>query len=196
MKDTKENILDVAECLFAQNGFAGTSVRSIVEGAEVNIAAINYHFKSKEGLFIAVIKRRFSEIEAERFAKLDQHLSENNEPTLEGVVRAFLEPLRHAFETNNQVPMMLIRVFCESSDLKELINPIFDETKNRFYLALRKVYKNLSDADVSWRFQYMISSMVGSIIFAEDIQQNIKNTSEKTDMIEHLITQILTGIKE
>ena len=47
---TKQRILDVAEALFAEHGFAGTSLRQVTSRADVNIAAVNYHFGSKENL--------------------------------------------------------------------------------------------------------------------------------------------------
>ncbi len=195
MNNTKENILDVAERLFAENGFAGTSIRAIVDEANVNIAAINYHFKSKEGLFVSVIKRRFSEIETQRFTKLDAHLKlTNSKATLEGVVRAFLEPLKTAFKTNNLVPMMLIRVFCESEELRELIKPVFNETRSRFFSALKHVYPNMNDSEVQWRFQFMISAMVGMIIFSKDMLTEC-NSMDESVMIEKLIHQTMAGIK-
>lgn len=195
MNNTKENILDVAERLFAENGFAGTSIRAIVEEANVNIAAINYHFKTKEGLFVAVIKRRFSEIESQRFSKLDSHLELTKQhPELEGVVRAFLEPLKMAFKTNNQIPMMLIRVFCESEELRELIKPVFHETRSRFFTALKNVYRDMSDEEVQWRFQFMISSMVGMIIFSKDMLSEF-DEMDKSTMVEKLISQVISGIK-
>ena len=197
MNNTKESILDVAECLFAKNGFAGTSIRAIVEEASVNLAAINYHFKSKEGLFMEVIIRRFSEIEDMRFSKLDRHLTEtDNSPSLEGIVRAFLEPLKHAFETNNQVPKMLVRVFCESDELKEMINPIFDETKKRFLSAMQMSYSSLAAQEVQWRFQYMVSAMVGLIIFSENIHSNFPSLPNNKELVEKLIIQTLEGIQE
>ena len=194
MNKTKENILDVAERLFAGNGFAGTSIRAIVEEARVNIAAINYHFKSKEGLFVAVITRRFSEIESHRFSLLDKHLAENKKTLLEGVVRAFLEPLKTAFKTNNLVPMMLIRVFCESDELKEIIKPVFDETRSRFFSALKHVYPDMKDTEVQWRFQFMVSAMVGMIIFSKDMLANNDDLNENM-LIEKLIHQTIAGIQ-
>ncbi len=55
--DTKEQILNVAEGQFAEKGFSGTTLRGVIREAEVNIAAIHYHFGSKEELFIAVVQR-------------------------------------------------------------------------------------------------------------------------------------------
>lgn len=55
--ETKENILKVALELFSSYGFEGTSVRHIAEEAKVNVAAVNYHFKSKHNLYWAVMTR-------------------------------------------------------------------------------------------------------------------------------------------
>jgi len=54
---TVENILDAAEALFAEKGFAETSMRSITSEAGVNLAAVNYHFGSKQKLIQAVFAR-------------------------------------------------------------------------------------------------------------------------------------------
>jgi AcrR family transcriptional regulator len=56
--DTRERILDSAEQLFSQHGFGGTSVRQITEAAEANLGAVNYYFRSKEGLYAEVFARR------------------------------------------------------------------------------------------------------------------------------------------
>ena len=59
---TKERILGAAEELFAQHGFAGTSLRQVTSRADVNIAAVNYHFGSKENLVNEVFRRRMDEM--------------------------------------------------------------------------------------------------------------------------------------
>ena len=56
--DTKSRILDAAEELFMEHGFEATSLRLITTAANVNLAAVNYHFGSKEELFQAVLTRR------------------------------------------------------------------------------------------------------------------------------------------
>ena len=53
MTDTKERILDTAERFFAERGYGATSLRSIIAAAEVNLAAVHYHFRSKEALHAA-----------------------------------------------------------------------------------------------------------------------------------------------
>src|ERR671919_1558359 len=56
---TRNNILKAAVALFAERGYDGTSVRAIVSKARVNQAAINYHFKGKDGLYFEVLKTAF-----------------------------------------------------------------------------------------------------------------------------------------
>ena len=57
-QETKTRILDAAERLFAQDGIKATSLRAITEAAAANLAAVNYHFGSKEALVHAVYGRR------------------------------------------------------------------------------------------------------------------------------------------
>jgi AcrR family transcriptional regulator len=58
--DKKEHILQVAEVLFAENGFEGTSIRDLAARADVNLAMISYYFGSKEKLFEELVLRRTS----------------------------------------------------------------------------------------------------------------------------------------
>jgi AcrR family transcriptional regulator len=55
-KATREKIIKAASRAFALNGYEGASIRTIVAEADVNQAAINYHFGSKEGLYRAVLQ--------------------------------------------------------------------------------------------------------------------------------------------
>ncbi len=71
-KSTGERILDAAEGLFARQSIRTTSLREITELAEVNIAAVNYHFRSKDALLRAVYERSFQPLNAERLRLLDE----------------------------------------------------------------------------------------------------------------------------
>src|SRR5437867_413927 len=90
--DTKQRILDSAERLFAQSGFAATSLRSIIADAKVNLAAIHYHYHSKEALFDAVILRRLEPINRERLELLDayERSAADGKASLEQILEAFL----------------------------------------------------------------------------------------------------------
>src|SRR5947209_1582864 len=67
---TRDRILDAAEELFMEHGFEATSLRQITTAAEVNLAAVNYHFGSKEELFQSVLTRRLDPMNQERMALL------------------------------------------------------------------------------------------------------------------------------
>src|SRR5579859_4078456 len=73
---TKDRILDAAERLFAHKGIEATSLRTITAEAGVNLAAVNYHFQSKEALMHAVIARRLDPINQRRLAMLDAYEAE------------------------------------------------------------------------------------------------------------------------
>jgi AcrR family transcriptional regulator len=56
VSDTKKRIIETAGNIFAELGFQNTTVRAICKQAGVNIAAINYHFGDKKGLYLAVLR--------------------------------------------------------------------------------------------------------------------------------------------
>ena len=93
---TRDRILDSAERLFAEHGVAGTSVRMITDQAQVNVAAVNYHFGTKDKLVGEVIARRFSSLEGARAAALDEiearAAREGRAPTAYELVEALIAP--------------------------------------------------------------------------------------------------------
>src|ERR1700685_813919 len=99
---TKTRILDAAEKLFGQNGFDATSLRDITAEAQVNLAAVNYHFQSKDSLIDAVIVRRIEPVNRRRLEMLD---AAGPHPTLEQILTAFMAP---AFEVRMEsvAPLM------------------------------------------------------------------------------------------
>jgi len=74
--DTRERILDAAESLFVEHGFEATSMRMITGRAGVNLAAINYHFGSKEALIQDVFRRRLTWLNQERLRALERYEAE------------------------------------------------------------------------------------------------------------------------
>lgn len=70
--DTVDRILDAAEELFAERGFAETSLRMITSKAGVNLAAVNYHFGSKNALIQSVFARFLTPFSATLEAEFDE----------------------------------------------------------------------------------------------------------------------------
>ena len=89
--NTKERILHAAEDLFAQHGFAGTSLRQVTSRADVNIAAVNYHFGSKENLVHEVFKHRMDEMSEKRLSALSESIA-RDPADLNGILLAFIQP--------------------------------------------------------------------------------------------------------
>jgi len=90
---TRHSLMKAAVALFAERGYDGTSVRAIVSKARVNQAAINYHFKGKEGLYLEVLKVAF-----EGYLRLDNFDPEKlkdmpREEALRSFLRQQLQPL-------------------------------------------------------------------------------------------------------
>jgi AcrR family transcriptional regulator len=92
---TRERLLDAAERLFAENGFAATSVRDITAAAASNIAAVNYHFGGKYNLYNEVFRRRMAAMREQRIASIRQARAEGGslEAVLDAFATAFLQPL-------------------------------------------------------------------------------------------------------
>src|SRR3989337_4018648 len=86
--ETRTRILDVAEELFMLHGFEGTSMRLLTGKAGVNLAAVNYHFGSKDALIEALFRRRLAPMNAERGAALERL----EDFSAENIIRAFVRP--------------------------------------------------------------------------------------------------------
>src|SRR6266853_3840828 len=109
--DTKTRILDSAEKLFGLNGFEATSLRDITAEADVNLAAVNYHFQSKDSLIDAVIARRIEPINKRRLEMLD---AAGPNPSLEQILTAFITPVLD-LDLEPLIPLMG-RVFSNPSE--------------------------------------------------------------------------------
>ena len=111
-RSTKLKILDAAEVLFAESGFADTSLRQITAKAEVNLASVNYHFGSKKELIQAVLDRYLS-IFMPRLGEEFKALAEQKtQPSLQQVFSAFTRPLLEL----NGLRSRGLRCFCYSLD--------------------------------------------------------------------------------
>src|ERR1044072_9075595 len=92
--ETRERILSTAEALFMERGYAGTSLRIITAKARVNLAAVNYHFGSKEALIREVFERRLGPLNSARIAYLDrlEGLARGRPLGVEQIIEAIVAP--------------------------------------------------------------------------------------------------------
>ncbi len=162
---TKDRLLDAAEQLFANKGFEDVSIRELASAAEVNIAAINYHFQGKENLFRQVILRRFVAQRDSTLAALDKILEgSGGSPKLaevvETMVMQYLEnALSHA-GSGNFMNLMVREMHdqkghASSAFFKEMVAPVF----MAFSRALITARPCLQQEELNW----IIASIVGQI---------------------------------
>ncbi|MEQ1885245.1 MAG: TetR/AcrR family transcriptional regulator [Bryobacteraceae bacterium] len=152
---TKTRILDAAEKLFGDKGFDATSLRDITAEAQVNLAAVNYHFQSKESLIDAVILRRMAPLTKRRMEMLD---AAGPNPTLEQVIEAFISPLLEAPQLHSL--NLIGRVFANREQFVARVFPThLLPTFRRFGEALETVAPHLSREERFWRIHFMVGTM-------------------------------------
>lgn len=163
--DTALKILDAAEQLFIERGFAATSMRAIATTAGVNLAAANYHFGSKKDLLAAVFQRRIEPINAERLKRL-KNLKESEHPlTLRSVLATFLEPVIEAVNAEAG-PAVMARLFGEPQSITQpVLEGAFSEVATAYRETLAELLPKISEEELHWRFHFTIGSMVHLLQF-------------------------------
>ena len=159
--NTKERILHAAEDLFAQHGFAGTSLRQVTSRADVNIAAVNYHFGSKENLVHEVFKHRMDEMSEKRLSQLSKVL-EKDPKDLESILLAFIQPAlaltldRHG----GSFVRVLARAYAEKNEgLRNFLSENYGQVLRAFAQAIAHCLPNLSKEELYWRMDFMAGSL-------------------------------------
>ncbi len=173
MSDTKQKILDAAEELFAQQGFAPTSVRQLTAAAGVNLAALHYHFGSKDGLIQALFARRLGPLNQERLRLLDEQESRFGAAPVpvQELVKVFVgPPLRLASDPNRggEVFMRLMgRAFSEPDQhVAKIFVGQFSQLARRFVPAFARSLRKLSEEEVYWRIHFMVGAMAHTMAHA------------------------------
>lgn len=159
---TRDRILDVAEKLFAENGFDGTSLRTITAAADVNLAAVHYHFGSKNELLKATILRRIEPVNAERLRRLDAAIAraDGGTPPVEEIVDAFVRPAIEAFAQIDVRAMVNVIALVHSREVDPaFFHDTFGELLRRFSI-LGKAVPHLSADEVMWRMHFTVGAMI------------------------------------
>lgn len=172
--DTKGRILDAAELLFADFGFATTSLRDITSEAGVNLASVNYHFGSKEALLSAALARRIAPINELRLQRLDEakRASGAKGPALEDVLRAFIVPpfemQAESGEGDRRFVRLLGRVHVETNEefRTNFINQ-FMTVFSPFTDALKRALPDVEPPEIDARFWFLIGAMAHTMVWAQ-----------------------------
>ena len=168
---TKDKILDAAERLFAESGFAGVSLRTIIRDAGVNTASVHYHFGSKGGLITAVLERRAGPVNDARLVLLDDVESRHPDGPLplEELVEAFLNPVALIYRTRGAppwLPRLMGRAITEADEnFRGIIFRIFGEVLQRFSRAFARALPELTPRELEVRIHFMLGAMAFSVAF-------------------------------
>ena len=165
---TRDRILDAAEELFAERGFAATSLRQVTARARVNLAAVNYHFGSKEDLFLAAVLRRMEPVNRRRIELLEQAEARHDPPQLEAVVRAFVEPVLEVRGDQGEpgpLPRLVARILGEPGGWAQKIWPAaIGAVAARFLETLGKIFPRARREDLVWGMLLAAGAMAQSVL--------------------------------
>jgi AcrR family transcriptional regulator len=159
--NTKERILTAAEELFAVHGFAGTSLRQVTTHADVNIAAVNYHFGSKENLVNEVFQRRMDDMSEKRLAGLKQAI-EQSPGDLEAILSAFIRPpLALTYDKHGSAFVrVLARAYAEKNEgLRKFLSQNYGHVLREFAKAISECVPGLSKEDLYWRLDFIAGAL-------------------------------------
>lgn len=165
--DTKQRILNAAEHLFARDGYHATSLRTITAAARVNLAAVNYHFGSKESLLEAVIERRLNPLNEVRLGQLEALLSLAGQlgeaPACRDVLRTFIEPtlrLRLQGSDSEDFVALIGRILAEPRGVAMAIFlSHMEPLMTRLFQALSLSLPGLSRQTLFWRLHFALGSL-------------------------------------
>ena len=173
--ETRTRILDVAEELFMQHGFEGTSMRVLTAKAGVNLAAVNYHFGSKDALVEAVFRRRLDPMNAARIAELDQLEAEQRVPSPEAIIRAFITPGLKLMEDGKNggrnFTRLLGRTYSEpNKTVRQLIGQMYAPAMQRYKAALERALPQMPREELVWRMHFMFGTVAYTLAATDTVQ--------------------------
>lgn len=159
---TKDRILHAAEDLFAQQGFASTSLRQVTSRADVNIAAVNYHFGSKDNLINEVFRRRMDEMSTQRIAALQQAI-DTTPGKLEPILAAFVEPalaLAQDRHGGGAFIRVIARAYAESNaGLRKFLSDQYGHVPRAFAKAIHTCVPELSKEELYRRLDFLSGAL-------------------------------------
>ena len=201
---TPDRILNAAEKLFAERGIAGVSLRSIISEAGVNIAAIHYHFGSKEELVRAVFHRRLSHVNEQReqsLIDLQDQFGELPIP-LEQLLKAFLAPvLELGKDSRGGSDFFRVAARAHADPDPVVRNVLYSQLRDVVGLYLKELSRTLPHLPVdelTLRFSFMAGAMVQAVLmpYREFFSNEVSDESLRGErMLEMLVRFCVSGFE-
>ncbi len=177
IRETQTRILDAAEELFLQHGFEGASMRMLTTRAGVNLAAINYHFGSKDALIEAVLRRRLDPMNVNRVAALDgleaQAAGQPLEP--EAIIGAFVGTSLRMIEDSRGGGRNFIRLLGRTytdpdKQIRALIGQLYAPAMERYKAAFTRALPDLPRDELVWRMHFMFGTLSYTLAATDTVQ--------------------------
>jgi AcrR family transcriptional regulator len=160
--ETRERVLDAAERLFAERGIEAVSIRDITRVAGANLAAINYHFGTKQELVTEIFSRRLTPLNQQRLALLDaaEQKAQGKPARLEVILEALIRPAAEqafACTCGSKTFMQLFGRCLSEPDaaVEQLIHSHFEKVIQRFNAAILRARPGLTEQELFWRISFI-----------------------------------------
>ena len=202
--DTKETILNTAEKLIAERGIDAVSLRSITASAQVNLAAVHYHFGSKEALVQKVFERRILPLNQRRIEMLDavEERAGADAPAVEDVLRALMEPAIRLYQEDEKGRLfmrMCGRIYAEPAEyLHPLFDELFREVVARFAAAFGRALPEAPAVERAWRIHFSVGAMIHTMLDSERLKRfsgGLCDPSDTEAVIERMIRFCAAGLR-
>ena len=204
---TAARILDVAEGLFVEFGLKATSLRLITQRAGVNLAAVNYHFRSKDALFGAVFARRFAPWARECLLELDaleaRIAARQAASSVEEVVMCYVRPAlslsRDPVRGGAVFARLFSRVLVENHrQLRDPLSRDWGHLVTRYTRVLETALPELSSDEVAWRlhlgFSVMFHAFAGNDIL-KVFGRSAVSARDPDLIVKHVVPFVVAGIR-
>lgn len=200
--ETAIRILDVAERLFVEHGFEATSLRMITQQAAVNLAAVNYHFGSKDALFESVFSRRLVPWVTACLEELDALDSSGGIPTAEQVVMTYVRPALALSKDPSRGGAMFVRLFSRvlvenHRQLRETISQQHSEFVKRYSATFGRALPHLPSEEVMWRMHLSFSVMFHAFAGNDVLKLFGRSTVSARDpdlIVKHSVPFMVAGL--
>jgi len=203
---TKQRILDTAESLFMEHGFEATSLRSITAAAGVNLAAVNYHFGSKEELFQSVLTRRLDPMNHARLALLTRLEREAGPHALscDKILTALFVPAlalaRDPARGGKNFLRLLGRAYADPAPfIRQFLSTQYAQMIARFKEAFARALPKLPRKELSWRLHFIMAALSYTLAGTDALKLIAELNPHATDNDEILLRRLapflLAGLK-
>src|SRR6478752_205915 len=194
---TKDRILDAAEALFMEHGFEATSMRALTAGAGVNLAAVNYHFGTKEVLFQAVLVRRLDPMNQQRvelLTRLEQKARPRPLACDRIMLALFIPALKLARDPargGKDFLRLLGRAYADPAPfIRQFLSEQYAPMIARFKAAFGRALPHLPRRELSWRLHFLMGALSYTLAGTDVLKLISALTPGATDDDEQLLRRL------